>query len=66
MDPRVQREVIEAYNRRGKGSYSETFVDHTRNDKYLEINRANGSVREISAEEYYASLNAKYDDGIQS
>jgi uncharacterized protein YxeA len=64
MDPRVQREVIEAYNRRGKGSYSETFVDHTRNGAYLKINRANGTVQEISAEEYYASQNLRYNDGI--
>jgi len=64
MDPRVQREVIQAYDRRGKGT-SGTFVDHTRNGAYLEINRTTGTVREISPEEYRSSSQTKCDDGVE-
>ena len=64
MDPHIQNEVIGAYDRRGKGSYSGPFVDHTRNGRFLRIDRTTGSVQEITPEEYYASGLPKYDDGV--
>jgi len=60
-----QSEVIDAYNRRGKGDSDREFVDHTRNDAYLQINPNTGSVREISREEYNSHPN-KYSDGRKS
>ena len=64
MDPHIQSEVIGAYDRRGKGSYSGAFVDHTRNGAYLLIDRTTGTVRQITPEEYQASGLPKYDDGV--
>ena len=52
MDTRIRSAVIAAYDRRGKGSNQGTFVDRTRNGRYLEINKATGHVRQLSYEEY--------------
>lgn len=64
MDSKTRREVIDAYNSRGKGSNESTFVDRTRNGHYLEINKVQGSVREISRTEYESSSYARYEDGL--
>jgi hypothetical protein len=64
MKRAVQQEVIQAYDRRGKGRSDAPFVDRTRNGAYLEIDKAAGSVRQISRDEYHSSRHEQLDDGL--
>jgi hypothetical protein len=63
MDRWIAYQVAAAYTRRNKGCDDETFVDHTRNGAYLEVNRATGTARQISAEAWARSPHRRFVDG---
>jgi hypothetical protein len=64
MDTKTAFEVIAAYDRREKGLNLGRFVDHTRNDVHLEIDRTAGTVRLLTEAEYLASPDTQCEDGV--